>query len=236
MVSVINKLKPFSEWYDMDDQLARAIQHSIKKRECAVIVQGKPIIQFAGKQPEGVQSSLTQANELLKKANPPTKAADDLLPKTRSTLNRLRPLNEDIKTKRKATQVIRDRAEKSGKKTASASAKLEALKTRNPASPEVTKLNEEYNRALAQSSADQDALDKREALMKTEDREYKKELFLTILTALEEYATGKSEAVEGLISIGEELAGVGAEVPFFVDPGKDQLQSQLQALREEPLE
>jgi hypothetical protein len=236
MVSVINKLKTFSEWHDMDDRLAKALQHSVKKTEAMTASQGRSFAQFASKQPEEVQSSLTQANELIKRTQVSVKAGDDLIPKIRSSLNRMRPLNEDIKAKRKATQATRERADKSSKKSASTGAKLEALRTRNPAHPDVTKLQEEHNRALAQFQADQETFDKRAAQFATEQRDYKKELILVVLSALEDFANGKAESISGLVSIGEELAGVGAQVPFFTDTGKEQLQVQLQTLRDEPLE
>jgi hypothetical protein len=53
---------------------------------------------------------------------------------------------------------------------------------------------------------------------------------------LKEFAAGKPDAVRGLIPIGEELAGIGADIPFFTDPGGDRLRSQLQVLHDEPLE
>jgi hypothetical protein len=52
-------------------------------------------------------------------------------------------------------------------------------------------------------------------------------LFLAILSALGEFASAKSDAIEGTISVGEELAGVGAEIPFFTDPAIDQLETHL---------
>jgi hypothetical protein len=35
---------------------------------------------------------------------------------------------------------------------------------------------------------------------------------------LKEFAAGKPDAVRGLIPIGEELAGIGSDIPFFTDP------------------
>jgi hypothetical protein len=233
---LINKLKPFSEWHDMDDRLSRASQQSLKKREGLASSQGRAFVGFVGKQPEVVQASLNRVNGILKQTQEPTKTADEVLPKVRSSLNRLRPLCEDIKAKRKATQALRERAQKSNKKVESAQSKLERLKLINPSSPEFSRLQEEADRAASQDQADRDALQTAEAKLAADEREYKKQLFLGLLTGLEEFGAAKSDAANQLIPIGAELAEAGNDIPEIDDPKITEIQTQLQALRDEPLE
>jgi DNA repair ATPase RecN len=233
---LINKLKPFSEWHDMDDRLSRASQESLKKREVFASSQGRSFVGFVGKQPEAVQASLNRANGILKQTQEPTKSADDVVPKVRSSLNRLRPQQEDIKAKRKAVQALRERAQKSTKKAESTQSKLERLKLSNPASPEVTRLQEESERAASQDQSDHDTLEKAEAKLLGDEREYKKQLFLGLLTGLEEFGAAKLDAANQLVPIGSELAETGNGVPDIDDPRIGEIETQLQALRDEPLE
>jgi hypothetical protein len=59
---------------------------------------------------------------------------------------------------------------------------------------------------------------------------------LTILSALEDFGTGKASAARDAIPIGEELTSAGGDIPDVDDPRVDQVQLQLQALRDEPLD
>jgi hypothetical protein len=233
---LINKFKTFSEWHDMDDRLSRANQQSIKKRDNFASSQGRAFVGFVGKQPEVIQSSLNRINGILKQSQEPTKVGDDIIPKVRSDLCCLRPLNEEIKVKRKATQLLRDRTHKSLKKAEAAQAKLESLKLRNPSSPEFPKVQDEADRAASQEQADRDIQEKRETQLENEEREYKKQLFLSLLRGIEELGRAKAETANQMIPIGEELIEAGNDIPDIEDPHLTDIQNQLQTLRDEPLD
>jgi hypothetical protein len=234
MGSLINKLRPFSEWHDMDDRLSRSGQEAIRKREAFITSQGRAFRSFLSIQPESIQPSVSRAQAVLARTQEPSKLADEVIPKVRNGLNQLRPLNEEIKSKRKLTQLIRDKAAKSTKKAGSASAKLEALQARNPASPDVVRLKDNADRAESQKQADNDALHQREAHIVIEEVEYKKKLFMAVLKALDDFVAAKGESATALVPIGEELEEVGGEIPFFEDPQVGQLRAQLEALENEP--
>jgi hypothetical protein len=233
--TLLNKLKPFSEWHDMDDRLSRAIHESGKRQEATATSQGRAFIGFVGRQPEVVQSSLNRINGLLKQAAAPFNTADDAIPKVRAALAPLRSLQDGIKAKRKSAQALRDKAAKSAKRAETAQARLEALKAKNPSSPEMTKLQSDAARAANQKDADSEALEKGETVAAADEREYKRAMFLAVIGALEQFGSARIAAGVELAPIGEELAEAGAGIPGIEDPRAVDVQSQLQALREESL-
>jgi hypothetical protein len=232
MSSLLNKLRPFSEWYDMDTRLTRVAQESTKKREAFIASQGRPFQSFLERQPEEVHAPLTRARRLLVQAQETTKVADEVIPRVRNGLNQLRPLSDDIKVKRKLTQAIRDRAAKSAKKAESAEQKLEGV---HPKAPEYPRVKDERDRVVSQKDADVEAVRQREAQLAGEEVDYKKRLFLAVLGALGEFTAAREGAARALVPMGEEIEQVGAEIPFFPDPGLEQLNLQLKALQEEPV-
>jgi DNA repair ATPase RecN len=236
MASIINKLRSFSEWHDMDDRLSRPVAESIRKRESFISSQGHSFRSFLDIQPDSVQPSLLRAHSLLKRTEDAVKIADEAVPSLRNSLSQLRPLYDDIKQKRKVTQALRDRAAKSSKKADSAASKLDVLQTKNPASPEVTRLRDEADRAASQKQADAEAVRQREAQLVGEEVEYKKKLFIAVLNALDDFTAAKGSSAEALVPIGEDLDKAGAEIPFVGDPLLDNLRLQLAQLEKEPLD
>jgi hypothetical protein len=235
-MKVINKFRAFREWYDVDERLSKAASRGSKRRDALAGSHGKPFSAFVGKQPELVQICLTKVSGILAQTLEPIKTADDYIGKVRGQLNGLKLLNEDIRSKRKETQAMRDRAQKSRKKADGAQAKLGQSRAQNPPSAEIPRLEEEYQKTVSQKQSDQDALEKREDQFKTEVREYKKQLFLSVLTALDEFASAKVTSAEGLSSIGPQLQQAGGEFPDFEDAGLDAIQQQLEALQADALE
>jgi hypothetical protein len=235
-MSLLNKLRPFGEWHDMDDRLTRAVQESTKKREAFIASQGRAFHSFLERQPEEVHGPLTRAHRLLVQTQETVKGADEVAPKMRNGLNQIRPLNDDIKLKRRLTQGIRERAAKSARRAEAAEQRLEALHARSPGSPDYPRVKDERDRAASQADADAEAAQQRDAQLAAEEVQYKKGLFLAVLGALEEFTAARGGAAAALAPMGEQIEQAGAEVPFFQDPGAEQLSAQLKALEGEPLD
>jgi hypothetical protein len=235
-MKVINKFRSFSEWYDVDERLSKAESRGVKRRNALTGSQGKPFAAFVEKQAQPFQICLTKINGILAQKLEPVRAADESIWKVRGQLSGLKPLHDDIRSKRKTTEAMRDCAQKSNKRVAGAQAKLDQSREKNPGSPEIARLEEEYQRAVSQKQSDQEALEKREGALKTEVREYKKQLFLSVLTALDEFALARVTSAEGLSPIGTQLHRAGGELAEFRDTGLDTIQQQLEALQADPLE
>jgi hypothetical protein len=220
----------------MDDRLVRSLQLSVKKREAFLASQGRSFRSFLELQPASVQPSISHANSLLQKLEDSAKLSDDAVPKVRVALNQIRPLNDDIRLKRKLTQSLREKAGKSTKKAESTQSKLDIAQARKQSSPEIIRLRDEVSRAASQKEADVKASRQREVQLLGEEIEYKKKVFLAVLGALEEFTAAKGTAAAALIPIGEELEGAGAEIPFFEDSMLEQFHRQLEILENEPLD
>jgi chromosome segregation ATPase len=235
-MSFFNRFRSFSEWHNMDDHLEASLKAGVKRRAAFEAAQGRPFNEFARKQPEAVQGELFKIDGVLKEAQQSSKIAEDVIPKVRSELNRLRALNDDIKNKRKETEAVRDRSSKSVKNSDRAEAKLEQARVRNPSSPEFTKAQDEFDVALRQKQADLTALEERESQLRNEEREYKKQLFLVVTTAIEVFVNARLTACAGIAPLGAKISEIGKEIPDFVDPMIEVIQTQLQTLRSEPIE
>ena len=230
-------MRAFPEWHNMDKALEDIIKSNTKEVSEFNITQGQPFSDFARKQSnEDVAEILFKIDEQLKNLMEQTKQTYSAVPKVRSELNKLRTLNEDIKNKKKNRDAIKARSEKSSKAADRAETKLETLRIRNPSSPEFNKAQDEYDQWIRQKQADITALEEREATLVTEVKEYKKELFRTIVNALITYVGAKEEVCSSSASIGDQISDLGAQIPPYDDPTIETLQTQLQAYRSEPLE
>ena len=110
------------------------------------------------------------------------------------------------------------------------------LRLKNPSSPDFTKAQDDYDRAVKQKQADATASEERDALLVTEAKEYKKQLFQTILTALSQFATAQKEASDGMAPIGDKIKELAITIPTYTDPSIEVLQTKVQTLRSEPVE
>jgi hypothetical protein len=95
------------------------------------------------------------------------------------------------------------------------------LRAKKPGSP---RLEDDHVRAVAQAQADQKAFERGETALAADEREYKKLFFLTVLSALEQFAAGRVAGAEGLALIATELHEAGGEMPELEDSGLDALQ------------
>jgi hypothetical protein len=235
-MSILNRLRSFPEWHDMDDRLQLSIDEGAERRIAFTGLQGKAFASFVGRQPGALQSSLIRIGNVLNQIEEPTRLGDDILPKMRTEIAPMRAFNDEIKMKRKLTQALRDRVPKTTAKCEALEAKLEAMRIRTPGSPDIARLAEELECAMSQKRGDIDTLDKREAQLATEERDYRKQIFLSVMTALEQFAEGRGRCAAALHKIGAQLVQVANELPFFDDPQADSLRAELETLRNEPFE
>ena len=236
VTSVVDKLHSFPEWHQMDTALENCLKSTVKKQSHFEIAQGQSYSEFARKTNESISDILNQINENLTGYFEEEKKGTEALPKLRSDLTKLKTLNDGMKAKIKERDNMKDRAKKSSNAADKAEKKLEQLRLKNPSSPDCARAEDEYNRAVQQRQADQTAYEEREALLVTERKEYKKQLFSCILTSLGEYAAAKKEASEGMYPFGDKIKEIAITIPTYTDPTIEVLQTQVQALRSEPVE
>lgn len=220
-------------WHEMDQALEAALKATAKKHKAFVSAQGNCYSEFTRKHQENVQEVLLRVSEAVKKVDEIIKQGDDVLPKVRSDLVQLKPLNDDIKAKRKAAKTLKEKADKSAAKVASCQKKLETLRMKNPSSPDCNRAENEYDLAVRTKESDEATSEQRQEQLLGEEKEYKKQFFLCILSALEEYAQARQSACNEVIASAKEVAQIGESIPFYDDPQIEGLQSQLQALRSE---
>ncbi|KAH0788416.1 hypothetical protein GPJ56_007671 [Histomonas meleagridis] len=234
---MFNSLRAFPEWHNMDNAIESSFIASGKKHNYFGLAHGKVFTEFARKQPDQqIQDPVFRADEKVRKVEQFSKDASDVIPKMRTELTKLRPLNEDIKSKRKNYQAIRDRANKTTKAEEKANAKLEQLRATKPGTPEMQKAQDEHDMCLKQKQIDVSKADEREALLAKEEKEYKKQLFLTVLDSLEMYSKAKVNACREMIKISNEIESIGKEIRNYDDSRIEMLQTQLQELKNEPVE
>jgi hypothetical protein len=233
---LLNKFRAFGEWRDMDDRLSNLVHESEKKRASFGLCIGRHFVNFVSNEPDSLQPPLNRISGLLAQTQDPVKEADNAFPRMRSALGGLRPLFEDIKSKRRLTQSVQERAEKSRKRRESLQSKVEVLRAKNPASPEFARTQDEYDRAVSQQDADEDALRQRGDQQAVDDKQYKKDMFLVVLNALELFATTRISGMDALAPFGAQLVTAAQEIPEYEDSSRDVLQTQIQTLRSEPLD
>ncbi|OHS93913.1 hypothetical protein TRFO_39910 [Tritrichomonas foetus] len=237
MRSLFNKITQFPEYHNMDGALEDALRAQVKEKAEFDAAQGQAYSEFSRKQTnESVSEVLFKIDEQLKSVQDAQKASNEALPKVRSELTRLRPLNDEIRNKKKNRDAIKTRSEKSAKAADRAEAKLETLRVKNPSSPDFTRAQDDYDQCLRQKQADITALEEREAVLVTETKEYKKELFKVVIAALGQFVSAKQQSAASLVSIGDQISELGGQIPPYDDPSIEVLQTQLQAYRSEPLE
>jgi DNA repair exonuclease SbcCD ATPase subunit len=230
------KLRGIGEVVSVEDALVKASKAASQKRSAFPGCQGKAFASFVSRQPEAIQSSLLRIGNILAQTQEPVKASDDVFPRMKSDLAPLRPLNEDIKIKRKQTQSLRNRVPKTTKRAEAIQARMEAMRIRNPTSPELPRMQDEYERALGQKKGDVETLEIREAQLTQEEAEYKKHVFLKLLAVLEQFAEARGRLGAAFEQIGRQLDGAAEELPFFADPLGEGLKAELDALQNEPTE
>lgn len=232
-----DKLRSFPEYHHVDSSLESCLKEIVKKQSHFDQSQGNSYSEFSRKQTnESISDILGHISENLKSLEEEAKKATEALPKIRTDLVKLKTLNDDIRAKRKDANNKKDRAKKSAGAAEKAEKKVEMLRLKNPSSPEFTKAQDEYDRSVKQKQADATASEERDALLVTESKEYKKQLFQTILSALSQYATARKEASDGMAPIGDKIKELAITIPTYTDPSIEVLQTKVQTLRSEPVE
>lgn len=232
---MLNSLRSFPEWHKMDDKLENALHYSQKKFTAFEAAHNKPFTEFARKQPDQeIQEPLFRGNDKMKEVQEQMKACRDVVPKMRSELIALRPLNEDIKNKRKNYQQVKAKAEKADKAASKAEAKLEQLRKTKPSSPEEQKAQTEYDQCVQTKNACDQKLREREELLEKEEKEYKKQLILTIINAMQLYSTARIESCSEIARISSDIKDSGNCVSIYPDHKIEKLKTDIQNLMNEP--
>lgn len=230
----LNKLQTFTVWHDMDDDLGSACNHASKKSKTFdATFSGKSYTEFTRKQDDSVQEVLFRLRDLYVEAGAGLKPAHESLLKVRSELVKLKPLHDDIKSKRKNAQSISDRLKKSIKTAETLEKKVQSLRASKPGSPDFQRAENDLEISVRQRDADKVADEERQALLVTEEKEYKKQLFLCILNALEMYVEGKRSSMGAIMPAGQ-LAATAITIPEYRDSSIEALRTRIQEIRSEP--
>jgi hypothetical protein len=150
-----------------------------------------------------------------------------------SELAKLRPLNDDIKAKRKDTQATRDRHTKSCRAVERAQQRMEVLRTKAPDSHQFMQAQAEFENCTKQRDVDATTLEERERTAVQEERQYKKQLWDVVLKAIELYADAKNTAAASLTTLGGQMRMQADAIGDFDDPQIETLLGQLQVLQSE---
>ncbi|OHS98697.1 hypothetical protein TRFO_08672 [Tritrichomonas foetus] len=221
----------------MDAALEQNLQATVKKVSHFQQAQGSSYGDFARKQMnESIAEILLKIDEQLKSVQEKAKESSDSVPKLRSDLMKLRPLYDDMRAKKKNTEAAKERAKKAAQATEKAEKKVELLKIKNPSSPDCQKAQDEYDRAIKQKQADATAAEEREALLVTETKEYKKQVFQVILQALAQFASAKQSSSAAMSPFGEEISELAGTIPPYTDQSIEVLEKQVEELRNEPVD
>lgn len=216
---------------DTDKALEDAIQDCKKKLALFNQSQGKPFTEFSRKQPDTLTEILNRLDEKIKMVFKADNAAEEALPILKNEFSKMRPINDDINGKRKLRDNLRDKMDKSVKNAEKLQSKLEQLKMKAPQSPEVAKTQSLYNIACRQRETDITNYKEKETQIKTEEVEYKKQLFKTIMNGFGLYSVAKGQSCVSMVQIGQSINSIGQAISPYYDPGIETLRTKLQGLQ-----
>lgn len=237
MRSFFSKFQSFPEWNYMNKTIDATVQSQQKGNSEANAALGKNFSEFAKKQPnESISDVIIHLEDELKKLQEKKASDSQNLVTIKADLSRLKILNDEIKSKRKNREQIKYRADKSTKAAEKAESRLNQYKNKNLDSPDAIKAQDDYDLASRQKQSDITALDERDALLMTEEKDYKKELFKVILSSLSQYVSSKSQIASSLVPLGTNITNLGSQIPPYTDESIETLQTELQAVRSEPIE
>lgn len=237
MRTLISKFQSFPEWNDMDRSINVMLNNQTKEKSEAALALGKNFSEFARQQPiEGISDVLLRLNDTMKQIQETKSTGNDNIPTIKTDLTHIWTLNDEIKKKRKNVEQIQYRSERSAKTAEKAESRYEAAQKKNQDTPEFQKIHDEYDLAIRQKQSDLTAFEERKALFTTEEKGYKKELFSLILSSLSQYVSAKSHAASSLVPLGDQLSNLGNQIPSYTDTSIEILETELQAVRSEPIE
>lgn len=232
----INKLRAFPEYHDTDVALSDAIRDAQKKISIFNQAQGSPFSEFARKQPDTLVDVLNRLDEKIKLVFKTDNTTNEAIPTLKIELSKLRPLNDDISGKRKLRDNLKEKMDKSIKNAERLQSKLEQLRIKTPQSPEIGKVQAEYAVACrTRENAIASYNEKAEAI-KTEDVEYKKQLFKTILNGFGLYSVARGQGCLPSVQIGKSIADLGRAILPYTDPGIGALKTEIQVLKTQGVE
>ena len=235
-MSFFNKMRSFPEWHDMADQLDTAIKSRKKYMENYNSSIGDSYVEFVRKQPLEINDILFRINDKQKPIIEYHKNELSAIQSLRNDIEKLRPINDDIRAKKKFHEKLIDQSERSQKASEKADQKAGNLRTSCPGTPDYQKAEDAAELARKQMETDKATLEDSERKMKFENAEYKKRLFLQLLSSISQYASARNNVCAPQADIGEELKENGKQVPNYNDSSVDKLKTRLQTLRAEPIE
>ncbi|KAH0787781.1 hypothetical protein GPJ56_008304 [Histomonas meleagridis] len=195
---------------------------------------GKPLTEFIRKQPaQQIQEPVFHSEEKLKLAEQNYKEVGDKFVDIRCELAKIRSLNDGIKSNRKHTQQLEERAKKTTKAVEKAETKLGQLRSSKPGSPEMQKAQTEYDTLAEQKKTDIENFERRQAQLKEEEDEYRQNLSKLIIHSMDLYATKKIASCEYLIKLSDELEQCGNQISTYEDPKLERIRSRIESLKSE---
>ena len=235
-MSFFNKMLSFTEWRDTVDQLDDAMKARKKYMENYNQSMETPYVEFVRKQPLEINDVLFRINDRQKQVCQQHKEELDAIHKLRADLEKLRPINDNIKSKRKQYEKIKEQSEKSAKVAEKADQKLNSLRASGTGTPEFKKAEDAAEVAHRQKETDQANYEEAERKIKVDNAEYKKRFFQELMSAIGQYASSRASLCDPQVSVGQDLSSNGHQIPNYNDSSVDKLKARLQSLRAEPIE
>lgn len=220
----------------MSDQLADAISAEKSYRFAEQKSQMNCFAEFARKQPEAINDLLFKINDQIKQIDSFNKDSYESLIKLKAELEKMRPINDEIKAKRANHKKAQDVSAKSISNAEKSEARLNAAKAKTTPEPEIKKLEDNLDACIRQKQTDLATLEESSKQIEIDNKEYKKKLFQSYAESIIGFCSQRGSSCSSKVSYGEKIEGFGNQLPFYEDSSIDSLQARLQQLRSEPIE
>jgi hypothetical protein len=226
-------LDPFPELTQLDESVSKftvANDRDVTSR--TEVYQGPSFRQFAEAQPATLQAVLADLRTPVTNHLSAKRATVALGGVLRKELQRLKPLNADIRERKKRHSAIEASHDKANKAAAAAQDKHEKLTARSAAAPETRKAEIEADTLKTRLSSAEEEKQKSEAEFKQSEIIYKKQFFEILLTGIGGFATGRKEQVSLQLASAGEIQECAKRMEPCDDPGVERLKAELAELRE----
>lgn len=230
--SAINKLKTYPAWSDMDTALEECVNSSHQAVTAFKDAHGPNFEKLASRQPEEMAVVLNKLNTTLAIGSEGLDAYNSTILEARGQLNKLKVLNDTIRTQRKALDDLINQAAKSARNSEELLKKYDLAKSTGQARA-IAQAESKYNQANKQSQSDAKYRDENMAQQSSIDTKYKYDTYTTLVKALKMINQSRLDHVEKLGNIGTEVIELANTIPFIEDHSVDRLYKELEDLERE---
>jgi hypothetical protein len=209
--------------------LSSATEHEVSSLNESYV--GSPFRSFAQAQIPPVASILTDIATKEQERIASLKQAVPADAAVKKEVRPLKPIHVDFREKQKRHAEITSRFDKAAKSTAAADDKYQKLRAKNPASPETRRLMNERDIAAAKRDAIGSEVATSETALSMNTVIYKKQVFESLLTALENFARARKEQAEAQAKSAAEIGTLGASIREHLEPVPESFRVELEQLR-----